>query len=442
MFPLRDELPIVRMKLIVCVALSLIAGLVLINAEPIQEIHGTVQGEVYVRGEQIGPDGQPIHSGLNGGDYIPSQTEGYVQGAVYVRKQNINPEDSYDGSSTAYDGRCATDCTNENSSRGRFTNVDLSVQVGSGATIGDYTDINANCVIGSNSRIGRHSHLGTGNIIHDNVHIGDHVTIRENNEIANNSELKRHVKLGSGIRIGSNTRVSDHTRVHNFASIGNECIVESHSTVEPNANIGSFVYCGRHSSIGPEAVIGDNAVIHRHAKVVNGRHVKINEVIIRSPTSAALYANCLPLCSIPQNDAETVSQYLPSYDVSSEANAFLGQKIAEEIRAINSNCEKGQNVDLSGVAFIKSLYLILYHGINDFNYYSQLTGSYTTILSGEQHFGSTATRNVLTPEVKDLIIRLLVLEEDSQRIDRVTGDTYCKMSSDISNNERNVGVDQ
>ncbi|KAG4070462.1 hypothetical protein HA402_005694 [Bradysia odoriphaga] len=422
MFSLRNKSPIVRMKSIFCIALSLIAGFTLNNnVDATQEIHGTVQGAAYERGHRINPNG------------------------------------SYDGGSTArYYG------TNENSSRGRFTNVDSSVKVGSGATIGDHTNINSNCVIGRNARIGDHSNLGTGNIIHDNVRIGDHVTIRENTEIASNSELKNHVGLGSGIRIGSNTRLSDHSTVGNFASIGNECIVEGHSTVGSDANVGSFVYCGRHSSIGAGAVIGDNAVIHRHANVVNGRHVNNNEVIIRSPTSAALYANCLPLGSIPQNEwvgqnfvnvvrsldfffnfsVETVSQYLPSFNVSPEANAFLGQKIADEIRAINSNCEKGRNVDLSGVAFIKSLYLILYHGINDFNYYSQLRGSDTTILNREQHFGSTATRNVLTNEVKDLIIRLLVLEEESQRIDRVTGDTYCKMSSDISNNERSVGVDQ
>ncbi|XP_037032026.1 circumsporozoite protein-like isoform X4 [Bradysia coprophila] len=50
------------MKLIFCVALSLIGRFELINTEPIKIIHGTVEGAVYVRGEQIGPDGQSLRS--------------------------------------------------------------------------------------------------------------------------------------------------------------------------------------------------------------------------------------------------------------------------------------------------------------------------------------------------------------------------------------------
>ncbi|XP_037032120.1 uncharacterized protein LOC119071340 [Bradysia coprophila] len=70
------------MKLIFCIALSLIGGFVLINAEPIKSISGTVGGAVYVNGEKINPDNYSDGGSTASGGQFAKGDSSDVQTAV------------------------------------------------------------------------------------------------------------------------------------------------------------------------------------------------------------------------------------------------------------------------------------------------------------------------------------------------------------------------
>lgn len=50
--------------------------------------------------------------------------------------------------------------------------------------------------------------------------------------------------------------------------------------------------------------------------------------------------------------------------------------------------------------------------------------------------------NRLEPDVRDLMIQLLALEQDIQRVKRTFHDTFCKMIEEIQTGQRKVKCDQ
>lgn len=102
--------------------------------------------------------------------------------------------------------------------------------------------------------------------------------------------------------MGSNNRMNPHAGIEENAQIDSDCIMGMYSTVGSSAKLERNVYVGDNCRIGSNSVIGQNSIIQPYAMIPDDGLVGANEIIIKTPTTAELYKNSLPVDRISQSE--------------------------------------------------------------------------------------------------------------------------------------------
>ncbi|XP_031631909.1 uncharacterized protein LOC116346130 isoform X2 [Contarinia nasturtii] len=336
---------------------------------------------------------------------------------------------------------------------GSFSNVDPSNRFQQNVVIGSFSNVGPDNTIDSNTRIDNYVTMGSSNKVQPDCRIGSYASIGDRNFIGCNTIIEGFTSIANDNNIGAQCKVLSYASIQNHVTIENDAKLCDYSTVFNNAKIsmGSvldrysklssgakldpYVYLGQYSSV--DGNIPNSVVIHEYVTIPRDSVIVPREVIIRSPSSLQLYQQCASLKDIPSN-------YLLNVDAS------LNQLIDEQINEFRNNC--GQRT-FDKLAFIKSLYLIKYHGLetfkryepqvkfpNDFNMGTNCSPTAVLYqnLENETHFGPNASKDILGSDWTQKMVKVLVIEQDSRRRERCVGDDRCDMIREILNDQRKV----
>ncbi|XP_055307080.1 UDP-3-O-acylglucosamine N-acyltransferase-like isoform X2 [Sitodiplosis mosellana] len=361
---------------------------------------------------------------------------------------------------------------------GDFTNIDPTAIIKANARIGDFVSIYRLVTVGENSKVGNFARIDSSVIIKANARIGDYasidrftsvaekskvgdfVVIAQRCTIANDVTISNFVKFATGTAIGTGSIVHEYVKtrtnvtirngveVNDFASIGNDAEIQDDSFIDEYASIGadvkvaSKVYIGQFSSIQANAIIRELAIIHVCVKIPSGATVENNEVVIRSPSTYELYKKCAVISSI--SDAQIKIAADRSSVPSAPFNAMLRPLIDAQINGVKTKCNHGNMTTKPDLAVIKSLYLIQYYGLERFKEAQpKAHGWNIEVINAVVYvdgFRENSAKNILESDVKKKFIQLLEMEEDSERKNRVKNDTFCSVTAQILNGQRELTV--
>ncbi|XP_055309837.1 putative uncharacterized protein DDB_G0267716 [Sitodiplosis mosellana] len=354
-----------------------------------------------------------------------------------------------------------------------FQNVEWGAQCDGTAVIGNFTNIDPSAIIKFNAQIGDFVSIGWSSSIGEYTHVGNYTNIAEYCTIANVVTISNFVNIGTGttigpgcvlsefantghsVRIGNGVKVNKHASISNGAEIQTDSLIDEFSSIGSDAKIGPKVYIGKFASISANAIVNELAIVHKFVEIPNGYMIKNNEIVIRTPSTYELYQKCAATGSISDAQVQIASD--KSAMPSAQFNAMLRGLLYAQINDVTVECEQGNMITNLDLSAIKSLYLIQRYGLERFKETQQivqqsLNGMANVQMNNEDvyingfriesdyHFGLTSRDTILERDVKTKFIQLLAIEEEAERENRVEDQTFCSVTMEIINGQREVMV--
>lgn len=176
-----------------------------------------------------------------------------------------------------------------------FILTKYSINTGKKCTIEDDVQILMPGYIGSNTIIGsgckfeltREYETKKSFFIGDFTKLGEHTFFFDEVTIANNVNIGKHVILKNA-EVGANAIIED------------ECFIDKNAEIGPSAKVSRNAYIGNSTEIMVN--VGKSAIIHNHVKILEGEHIKANEIVIRSPSTYDLFLMCAPFDQISKQE--------------------------------------------------------------------------------------------------------------------------------------------
>ncbi|XP_055310765.1 uncharacterized protein LOC129573771 [Sitodiplosis mosellana] len=338
---------------------------------------------------------------------------------------------------------------------GQFTNIDQNVVIEANARIGNFVSIGRSTSIGKNTQIGNHANIAQRCIIANDVTISNFVNIGIGTTIGPDCVLSEFANTGNSVRIGNGVKVDKHASISNGAGIQDDSLIDEFSSIGSDAKIGPKVYIGKFASISANAIVNKLAIVHKFVEIPNGYMIKNNEVVIRTPSTYELYQKCAAIGSISDAQVQIASD--KSAMPSAQFNAMLRSLLDAPINDVTAKCEQGNMMAKPDLTAIKSLYLIQRYGLERFKETQQkvqqsLNGMANVQMNNEDvyingfriesdyHFGEASGDTILERDVKTKFIQLLAIEEEAERGNGPGSQTFCSVTMEIINGQREVMV--
>ncbi|XP_031635771.1 uncharacterized protein LOC116348794 [Contarinia nasturtii] len=346
---------------------------------------------------------------------------------------------------------------------GSFVDIDTGVIVKAHAHIGSFASIASSTLIGENTNIGSHAKIGQRCNIENNVTIKTFAKFGNDNVLRSGSVFAQFSSIGNNVIFGNRVVMNEHAVVNDGAEIGDDSFLDEFSSVDFNVKILPKAYIGPFSFILSNAIVNEGAVIYESVEIPQKAVVNQKQVVISTPSTFTLYQSCAPIDSILSGNVEIAAKNDKEFN-SKQFNVLLRSMMDSQVDSLIASCKQTQMpAKLEQLPTIKTLYLIRYQNLDrfkeNFRIVQNATKSSTPSiviskngvrmdssasfermqeLAREYHFGETAEKEILEPDVQKKFVQLLAIDQDASRVNRGENDTYYEMIGQIRNGDREV----